>query len=81
MFWYPVVRLGNGVETPANMQQEGLVSVLLPHPASLVRASVLPCVEAPMGESTMLLADAGAGPTGAAGAHVLGWGGRGWGVG
>ena len=53
--------------------------MFLPHPASLARASVLPCVEAPMSESTVLLADTGAMPTGSAGAHVLGWGGRGWG--
>ena len=32
-----------------------------------------------MSESTVLAADAGALPTGSAGAHVLGWGGRGWG--
>ena len=41
MFWCPVNRLRNWVETLANMQQEGLASVFLPHPASLVRASVL----------------------------------------
>ena len=72
MFCCPVDRLRNRVETLANMQQEGVVSVFRPHPASLARASVLPCVEAPMSESTVLLADAGAVPTGSAGAHVLG---------
>ena len=76
-----------------NMQQEGVGLVLLPRPASLVRSPVLPCVEAPLGESDVPLADAGgekptgaaallvdAGgekPTGAAGAHVLGGAGRG----
>ena len=79
MFWCPVDRLRNWVETLADMQQEGVASVFLPRPASLVRASVLPCVEAPMSESTVLLVDAGAVPTGSAGAHVLGGGGRGWG--
>ena len=74
MFWCPVDRLRNWVETPANMQQEGVASMFLPHPASLVRASVLPCVGAPMSESTVLLADAGAVPMGSTGAHVLGWG-------
>ena len=54
MFWCPVDRLRNWVETLANMQQEGLVSMLLPRPATIVRASVLPCVEAPMSESTVL---------------------------
>ena len=42
MFWCSVNRLKNWVETLANVQQEGLVSVLLLHPASLFRASVLP---------------------------------------
>ena len=41
------------------MQQEGVGLVLLPHPASLVGAPVLPCTEAPLGESGVLLADAG----------------------
>ena len=63
-----------------NMQQEGVGLVLLPRPASLVHSPVLPCVEAPLGESVVLLADAGGeNPTGAAGAHVLGGGERGWG--
>ena len=53
MFWCPVDRLRNPVETLANMQQEGVASVFLPHPASFARASVLPCVEAPMSESTV----------------------------
>ena len=79
MFWCPVDRRRNWVETLADMQQEGVASVLLPHPASPVCASVLPCVEAARSESTVLVADAGAVPTGSAGAHVLGWGGRGWG--
>ena len=39
MFWCPVDRLRNRVETLAHMQQQGLASVLLPHPAS-----VLPCL-------------------------------------
>ena len=54
------------------MQQEGAASVFLPRPASHVRASMLPCVEAPLSKSTALMADAGAQPTGCAGAHVLG---------
>ena len=63
----------NWVEMTRNMQQEGVGLVLLPRPASLVRAPVLPCAEAPLGESGVLLADAGGEkPTGAAGAHVLG---------
>ena len=50
-----------------NMQQEGVGLVLLPRPASLVRAPVLPCTEAPLGKSVVLLADAGGEkPTGAA---------------
>ena len=85
----------NWVEMTRNMQQEGVGLVFLPRTASLVRSPVLPCVEAPLGESGVLLADAGgekptgaavllagAGgekPMGAAGAHVLGGGGRGWG--
>ena len=80
----------NWVEMTHNMQQEGVGLVLLPRPASLVRSPMLPCVEAPLGESVVPLADAGgekptgaavlladAGgekPTGAAGAHA----GRGW---
>ena len=83
----------NWVET-RNMQQEGVGLVFLPRLASLVRAPVFPCVEAPLGESVVLLADTGgekptgaavlladAGgekPTGTAGAHVLGRGERGW---
>ena len=40
--------------------------MLLPRPASLVRSPVLPCVEAPLGKSVVLLADAGGEkPTGA----------------
>ena len=63
-----------------NMQREGVGLVFLPRPASLVRVPVLPCAEAPLGESVVLLADAGGEkPTGAAGAHVLGRGERGWG--
>ena len=70
----------NWVEMTRNMQQEGVGLVVLPRPASLVRAPVLPCAEAPLGESGVLLADVGVRkPTGAAGAHVLGGGGRGWG--
>ena len=34
--------------------------MLLLQPAFLLRAPVLPCVEAPLGESTVLLAVAGA---------------------
>ena len=83
----------NWVEMTRNMQQEGVGLVLLPRPASLVHSPVLPCVEAPLGESVVPLADAGGEkptgaavlladtggekPTGAAGAHVLGGGGRG----
>ena len=83
----------NWVEMTRNMPQEGVGLMLLPHPASLVRSPVLPCVEAPLGESNVPLADAGGekptgaallladvggeNPTGAAGAHVLGGGGRG----
>ena len=54
----PVGRLRNWVEMLANMQQEGAVSALLPHPSRL-RLTVLPCVEAPLGESTVLFAIAG----------------------
>ena len=43
-----------------NMQQEGVGLVLLPRPASLVRSPVLACVEAPLGESVVPLADTGA---------------------
>ena len=35
----------NWVEMTRNMQQEGVGFVLLPRPASLVRAPVLPCSE------------------------------------
>ena len=45
----------NWVEMTCNMQQEGVGLVLLPRPASLVRSPVLPCAEAPLGESTVLL--------------------------
>ena len=83
----------NWVEMTGNMQQEGVGLVLLPRPAFLVRSHVLPCVEAPLGESDVPLADAegekptgtavlladagGEKPTGAAGAHMLGGGGSG----
>ena len=54
--------------------------MFLPRPASLVCAPVLSCAEAPLGESVVLLADAGGEKsTGAAGAHVSGGGERGWG--
>ena len=43
----------NWVEMTRNMQQEGGGLVLLPRPASLVRSPVLPCVEAPLGESVV----------------------------
>ena len=57
----------NWVEMTRNMQQEGVGLVLPPRPASLVRSPVLPCVEAPLGESVVPLADAGGEkPTGAA---------------
>ena len=46
--------------------------MFLLHPASRHHASVLPCVEAPLGESTVLSAVAGLEPMGPAGAHVLG---------
>ena len=39
----------NWVEMTRNMQQEGVGLVLLPRPASLVRAPMLPCSEAPLG--------------------------------
>ena len=61
-FWCSVALLPglrNGVEMIRNMQQEGVGLVLLPHPASLIRAPVLPCAEAPWGECGVLLADAG----------------------
>ena len=45
-----------------NMQQEGVGLVLLPRPASLVCAPVLPCSEAPVGKTGVLLADAGVRP-------------------
>ena len=41
MFWCPVDRLRNRVETLANMQQEGVASVFLPHPASHVPCTPL----------------------------------------
>ena len=44
--------------------------MFLPRPASHVRASMLPCVEAPLSESTVLMADAGTQPTGSTGARV-----------
>ena len=43
----------NWVEMTCNMQQEGVGLVFLPRPASLVRAPVLPCAEAPLGESVV----------------------------
>ena len=49
----------NWVEMTHNMQQEAVGLVFLPCPASLVRAPVLPCAEAQLGESSVLLADAG----------------------
>ena len=49
----------NWPEMTRNMQQEGVGLVFLPCPASLVRAPVLPCAEAPLGESGVQLADAG----------------------
>ena len=56
----------NWVEMTRNMQQEGVGLVLLPRSASLVRSPVLPCLEAPLGESDVPLADAGGEtPTGA----------------
>ena len=61
-FWCSVALppgLRNWVEMTRNMQQEGVGLVLLPHPASLVRAPMLPCAEAALGESGVLLADAG----------------------
>ena len=78
MFRCPVDRLRNWVETLADMQQEGVAAVLLPRPTSYLHVRVLPCVEAPMGESTLLPAVAGA--HGSAGALVLGLKGLGWGV-
>ena len=49
----------NWVKITRNMQQEGVASLLLPLPASRFRAPVLPCVEAPLSESTVLNAVAG----------------------
>ena len=49
----------NWVEMTRNMQQEGVGLVLLPRPASLVLSPVLPCLEAPLGESDVPLAYAG----------------------
>ena len=40
------------------MQQEGVASVLLPHPAFHLRAHVPPCGQAPLGESAVLSAAA-----------------------
>ena len=51
--------LRNWVETTRNMQQEGVGLVLLLRLASPVRSPVVPCAEAPLGESGVLLADAG----------------------
>ena len=51
--------LGNWVEMTCNMQQEGVGLAFLPRPTSLVHTPVLPCAEAPVGESVVLLADAG----------------------
>ena len=45
----------------------GVESVFLPQPASRLRAAMLPCVEAPLGESTVLLAATGPG------AHRVHW--------
>ena len=50
--------------------------MVLPQPASHLRAPVLPCVEVPLGESTVLLAVAGARVLGGVGG---GWGGTGQG--
>ena len=47
------------VEMICNIQQEGVGFVFLPRPASLFRASMLPCAEAALGESVVPLADAG----------------------
>ena len=49
----------NWVEMTCNMQQEGVRLMFLLRPTSLVHTPVLPCAEAPLGESVVLLADAG----------------------
>ena len=49
----------NWVAMTRNMRQEGVGLVFLLRPASLVRAPVLPCATAPLGESGVPLADAG----------------------
>ena len=79
MFWCPVDRPRNWVETLADMQQEGVASMLILQPASPVRASVLPCVEAPMSESIVLSADVGAVPKSWSSCAGMGW--KGLGVG
>ena len=61
MLRHPVGRLQDtGLSALANMQQEGVAAVFLLRLASHLGASVLPCVEAPVGESTPLLAVTGA---------------------
>ena len=59
-----------------NMQQEGVGLVFLARPASLVRSPVLPCVEAPLGESVVPLVDAGGRKTHGCPCAVGGRGGR-----
>ena len=44
----PSAGSGTGLRHWQTCKQEGVVSVLLPHPASHLRAFVLPCVEAPL---------------------------------
>ena len=61
------------------MQQQGVGSLLLPLPGSCFCAPMLPCVEAPLSESTVQPAATGGEARGAARAVVLGGGGRGWG--
>ena len=62
MFMCPVnglQELGVGLRT-CNMQQKGVASLLLPHPASGLHVPMLPFVEAPLSYSTVLLAVVGA---------------------
>ena len=72
---------GSWVELARNMQQEGVASVLLPLPASRFRSPVLPCMEAPLGESIVLYAAAGAVTHGFRWSSCAGRGWRGWGWG
>ena len=67
----------NWVGMTRNMQQEGVGLVFLPRPASLVRSPVLPCGGPTKRVRCAVGGRGGEKPTGTAGAHVLGGGGRG----